>query len=57
VRIPGAVRNGDTGDVADDFYHKYPEDINTMVALGIKHFRMSLSWPRLLPQGLASKPN
>ena len=27
VRIPGTIKNNDTGDVADDFYHKYPEDI------------------------------
>ena len=57
VRIPGTISNGDTGDVADDFYHKYKEDIKMMKDLGIKHFRMSLSWPRLLPDGIATNPN
>jgi beta-glucosidase/6-phospho-beta-glucosidase/beta-galactosidase len=33
------------------------EDINTMKTLGIKHFRMSISWSRVLPDGLASNPN
>ena len=57
VRIPGTITNGDTGDVADDFYHKYKEDIQNMIDLGFKTYRMSLSWPRILPDGIASNPN
>ena len=57
VRIPGTIDNGDTGDVADDFYHKYQADIDMMKGLGIKHFRMSFSWPRLLPDGTSANPN
>jgi len=50
-RIPGKVANGDTGDVACDFYHLYPQDIAMMRELGIKHFRMSLAWSRMFPNG------
>jgi beta-glucosidase len=37
--------------VASDFYHKYPEYIAKMKELGIKHFRMSIAWPRIIPDG------
>jgi beta-glucosidase len=50
-RIPGKVVNGDTGDVACDFYNLYPRDIELMKQLGIKHFRMSFAWSRLFPNG------
>lgn len=55
-KTPGKTRNGDTGDVADDFYHRYKDDILLMKDLGIKGFRMSLSWPRIFPQGTGA-PN
>eukprot|EP00891_Asterochloris_glomerata_P005291 jgi/Astpho2/5291/e_gw1.00074.33.1_t len=48
---PGKVHNGDTGDVATDFYHNYKKDIAMMKEMGIQAFRMSLSWPRILPNG------
>ena len=50
-RMPGKVANGDTGDIACDFYHLYPKDISMMQELGIKHFRMSLAWSRMFPDG------
>ena len=46
------IFNGDTGDVACDFYHRYKEDISIMKSLGIKAFRFSLSWNRILPNGI-----
>lgn len=49
--VPGSVENGDTGDVSCDFYHRYKEDIALMASLGIKNFRLSVSWPRVLPSG------
>ncbi|GAB4821358.1 hypothetical protein N2152v2_008404 [Parachlorella kessleri] len=49
--VPGHTKHGDTGEVADDFYHKYLEDIQLMRSLGIRNFRMSLAWPRLFPNG------
>jgi beta-glucosidase len=48
---PGKVANGDTGDVACDHYHRYPEDIALMKRLGISSYRFSTAWPRILPQG------
>ncbi|MBI1181039.1 MAG: beta-glucosidase [Alphaproteobacteria bacterium] len=45
------VANGDTGDVACDHYHRYPEDIALMTRLGLKAYRFSVAWPRLLPEG------
>ena len=48
-RIPGNIRNGDTGDVAADFYHRWREDIETMRELDIPAFRFSIAWPRIFP--------
>jgi len=48
---PGAIVNGDTGDVADDHYHRYPEDVALLADLGVTHYRFSLAWPRLQPDG------
>lgn len=50
-RTPGKVKNGDTGDIACDHYHRYPEDIALLQELGIKAYRFSISWPRLFPNG------
>jgi beta-glucosidase len=48
---PGKVRNGESGAVACDFYHRYPNDIALMRKLGIDSFRFSIAWPRILPEG------
>ena len=48
---PGAVAGGDTGDVADDHYHRYREDVALLADLGVTHYRFSLAWPRLQPTG------
>jgi beta-glucosidase len=48
---PGKVRAGETGAVACDFYHRYPEDVELMRALGLDAFRFSVAWPRVLPAG------
>lgn len=53
---PGKTHNGDTGDVADDFYHRYKEDIALMKDLGLKGFRFSVAWPRAFPEGVGT-PN
>lgn len=50
-KTPGKTRNGDTGDVADDFYHRYKEDVALMKRLGVKGFRFSISWSRVFPKG------
>jgi len=48
---PGKTFQGDTGDVADDSYHRYKEDIKLMKALGVATYRMSISWARIFPAG------
>ena len=50
-RIPGKVENGDTGDIACDHYHRYEEDVKLMADLGVKHYRFSIAWPRIIPDG------
>lgn len=47
----GKVHNGDTGDVACDFYHSYESDIKLVSSLNVKVFRFSISWSRILPEG------
>ncbi|CAN1263492.1 Vicianin hydrolase (Fragment) [Linum perenne] len=42
------------GDVADDFYHRYAEDIKLMKKMGLDSFRFSISWARILPKGKLS---
>src|SRR4026208_1905518 len=48
---PGNVSNGDTGAVARHTYPRYTDDIRLMRALGIGAFRLSVAWPRILPEG------
>jgi beta-glucosidase len=48
---PGKVRNGDTGEIATDFYHRYRDDVQLMRELGIDAFRFSVAWPRVVPAG------
>ncbi|HET7308984.1 MAG TPA: family 1 glycosylhydrolase, partial [Actinomycetota bacterium] len=50
-RRPGAIRGGDTGDVACDQYHRFEDDIALMARLGIGAYRFSIAWPRILPEG------
>jgi beta-glucosidase len=47
----GKIRGGDTGDVACDSYHRYPEDVALMRAMNLNSYRFSISWPRLFPSG------
>jgi beta-glucosidase len=53
---PGRTRNGDTGDVACDQYHRYPEDVALMAELGVGAYRFSVAWPRVQPSG-RGRPN
>ncbi|MGV9454386.1 GH1 family beta-glucosidase [Streptomyces sp. NPDC003635] len=48
---PGRTQNGDTGDVACDHYHRWAEDIEHLVRLGVGAYRLSISWPRVQPGG------
>ncbi|HEY32753.1 MAG TPA: beta-glucosidase [Dehalococcoidia bacterium] len=49
---PGKIWGGNTGDVACDHYHRYQEDARLMKELGLKAYRFSVSWPRVLPEGI-----
>jgi beta-glucosidase len=55
-RLPGKIRDGANGDVADDHYHLYKEDVALMKAMGVKTYRFSIAWPRLFPEG-SGAPN
>ncbi|MFD5114447.1 GH1 family beta-glucosidase [Streptomyces sp. NPDC058391] len=50
-RTPGRVRNGDTGDIAADHYHRMDEDVALLKELGVTDYRFSVSWPRVQPTG------
>src|SRR3569833_341715 len=50
---PGKTHQGDTGDVADDSYHLYKEDVQLLKNLGVQGYRMSISWSRVFPTGKA----
>jgi beta-glucosidase len=51
ARTPGAVRNGDNLDVACDHYRRFDDDFRLMREMGIRHYRLSIAWPRIYPQG------
>jgi beta-glucosidase len=53
---PGAIHMGQTGETACDHYHRFRDDIAMMRSLGLPAYRLSISWPRVLPDGVG-KPN
>jgi beta-glucosidase len=53
-QTPGKIRNGDTGDIACDSYHRWREDIALLKQLGLKSYRFSIAWPRIQPTGRGS---
>src|SRR5262245_34452710 len=53
----GKIKNNDTGDVANDHYHRYKEDVALMKQeLGANAYRFSIAWPRIFPEG-TGQPN
>jgi beta-glucosidase len=56
AHTPGKIKNGDTGDVANDHYRRYKEDVALMKDIGANAYRFSISWPRIFPQGTGT-PN
>ncbi|NLL14163.1 MAG: beta-glucosidase [Fibrobacter sp.] len=51
ARLPGKIRNADNGDIACDHYHLWEKDVELMKTLGLKGYRFSISWSRVLPDG------
>lgn len=51
THTPGKVHSGHTGDRAVDHYHRWPRDLELLADLGVRAYRFSIAWPRLLPQG------
>ena len=49
--LPGKIVDEETGEVACDHYHRWPEDVALMRELGLGAYRLSTAWPRLLPEG------
>ena len=51
AHTPGKIKNGDTGDVACDSYHRWREDLDLMRAMNLNSYRFSIAWPRIQPSG------
>jgi beta-glucosidase len=49
--LPGKVKNGDTPEIACDHYHRYESDADLIRSLGVSHYRLSVAWPRVVPDG------
>jgi beta-glucosidase len=50
-KVPGKIRNGESGEIAIDHYRRYRTDIALMRDLGVQAYRFSISWPRIFPEG------
>jgi beta-glucosidase len=53
-RQPGKIWEGNTGDISCDHYHRYQEDARLMGEIGLKAYRLSISWPRVIPEGVGA---
>lgn len=51
AHTPGNIANGDNGDVANDHYHRYEEDVALLTDIGATAYRFSIAWPRIFPSG------
>jgi beta-glucosidase len=48
---PGKIEDDATGDIADDHYHRWRDDVELMAGLGLQAYRFSIAWPRVVPAG------
>ena len=48
---PGKIEDGTNADRANDHYHRYKEDASLMREIGLNAYRLSVSWPRVIPEG------
>jgi beta-glucosidase len=51
AHTPGKIKNDENGDVANDHYHRYKEDVALMKSIGATAYRFSIAWPRIFPEG------
>ena len=51
TKEPGKVYSNHTGEVACDHYHRYKEDVQLLKEMGLKAYRFSIDWSRVLPEG------
>jgi beta-glucosidase len=51
ARISGTIGDHSTPEIACDSYHRYADDIALLKGLGVKAYRFSICWPRVLPDG------
>jgi len=56
AHTPGKIKNDENGDVANDHYHRYEEDVALMKGIGANAYRFSIAWPRIFPDG-TGEPN
>ena len=56
AHTPGKIKNNDTGNIANDHYHRYKDDVALMKNFGANAYRVSISWPRIFPKGMGT-PN
>jgi beta-glucosidase len=56
AHTPGKITDGSTGDIANDHYHRYKEDVALIKDIGATAYRFSIAWPRIFPAG-AGAPN
>ncbi|MDF7811832.1 GH1 family beta-glucosidase [Hymenobacter sp. YC55] len=52
VRRKGRIKRGETAQVATDFYHRWPQDLDLLQQMGIRNFRFSIAWSRVVPHGM-----
>jgi beta-glucosidase len=52
TRIPGKITDGANGNIATDHYHRYKEDVALMAEMGLRAYRFSTAWSRILPDGI-----
>src|SRR5262245_9556938 len=51
AHTPGKIAGGDTGDIACDHWRRFRYDVALMAGMGMRAYRFSLAWPRILPAG------
>src|SRR5262245_36553427 len=56
AHVPGNTKGDDNGDVANDHYHRYEEDVALMKSINATAYRFSIAWPRIFPEG-TGEPN